>query len=555
MLTVDENAFCDNMKCIYWLAKHEIAHSHFTSLLDFCVLMGNDTLPMLEKARNLNYRSEQTKAEILTCIGSALEEDLLERVSKSPYYSIIFDEATDITVHKQLGVCIQYIDQQSACVQVQFLKLLELSQGTADVICDAIIKYISEYASINLDLEKLAGGATDGASVMVGSLSGVVTRIKRIVPKFISTHCSAHRLQLAACDAADSTSTIKQFQCIVNQVYVFFSRSTNRSAQLQEMEKVYNQPSVTVKQPTETRWLSCEAAVNSLRKCLSSVKAVCEQEAIKGDATALGLATQISKSNFIALLLFMSDLLSLLANLSRCLQVSTLNLLSVEQHVQDTIASLKSLQENVFSSSYMSTLDVTLQSMEVTDNLDKSHIDNIAKEYISKLITNLQERFPEVHLLSLLGYFDPRNVEKATLLSMLELGEYLGIDGHQLWLEFSTYKIFVKRLPQQSIHSAMQAMYTPDVKDNMIVAYPLISDILARISVLPGSSAEAERVFSTMKRIKTPIRNRLKTSTVDNLVRISMVGPSISEWDPIPSLRKWERMGKRKITSSQTQKH
>ena len=113
------------------------------------------------------------------------------------------------------------------------------------------------------------------------------------------------------------------------------------------MEKVYSQPSVTVKQPTETRWLSCEAVVNSLRKCLSSVKAVCEQEAIKGDATALGLATQISKSNFIALLLFMSDLLLLLANLSRCLQVSTLNLLSVEHHVQDTIDSLKALQENV----------------------------------------------------------------------------------------------------------------------------------------------------------------------------------------------------------------
>ena len=33
----------------------------------------------------------------------------------------------------------------------------------------------------------------------------------------------------------------------------------------------------------------------------------------------------------------------------------------------------------------------------------------------------------------------------------------------------------------------------------MIAAYPLISDILARISTLPGSSAEVERVFSTMK--------------------------------------------------------
>ena len=80
------------------------------------------------------------------------------------------------------------------------------------------MKCISENALVPLEHKKLAGGATDGASVMVGTSSGVVTTIKHIIPKFISTHCSAHRLQLAACDAAESTSSIKQFQSIVNQV-------------------------------------------------------------------------------------------------------------------------------------------------------------------------------------------------------------------------------------------------------------------------------------------------------------------------------------------------
>ena len=39
-----------------------------------------------------------------------------------------------------------------------------------------------------------------------------------------------------------------------------------------------------------------------------------------------------------------------------------------------------------------------------------------------------------IHLLSLLGYFDPHNVYKAELMSMLEVGDILGVDGHQLWL-------------------------------------------------------------------------------------------------------------------------
>lgn len=152
-LTVDEDALCDSMKCMYWLAKHEVPNSLFCPLLDVCVLMGNTTLPMLDKAKNLNYRSEQIKAEFITCIGSSLEEQLLENLGKSPYFSIVIDECTDISVHKQLGICVQYIDHQSANVQVDFLKLIELPQGTADVICDVVITYLTKGS---LNLERLA---------------------------------------------------------------------------------------------------------------------------------------------------------------------------------------------------------------------------------------------------------------------------------------------------------------------------------------------------------------------------------------------------------------
>ncbi len=84
----------------------------------------------------------------------------------------------------------------------------------------------------------------------------------------------------------------------------------------------------------------------------------------------------------------------------------------------------------------------------------------------------------------------------------------------------------------------------------MTVLYPMISDLLARIIVLPAASAEVERVFSAMKRIKSPIRNRLKTVTTDCLLRISMEGPHESEWDPTQALRKWESSGNRKLTKT-----
>ena len=58
-------------------------------------------------------------------------------------------------------------------------------------LCCTVPDYLSVKAPVILDLQKMAGGATNGASVMVGSHMGVVTKIKDVVPKFISTHCSA----------------------------------------------------------------------------------------------------------------------------------------------------------------------------------------------------------------------------------------------------------------------------------------------------------------------------------------------------------------------------
>ena len=226
---------------------------------------------------------------------------------------------------------------------------------------------------------------------------------------------------------------------------------------------------------------------------------------MKEDAIALGLATHLSKPTFVAILLLMSDVLTLLANLSRLLHVSALNLLYVEGHVQDTIHALEILKDNPFESSYMSMLQDTLDSVEVGDSLEKQHLKKVAHDYISTLVTKLHERFPQVHLLSLLRYFDLRNVHKAELMSMLEVGDILGVDGHQLWLEFTTfYHSFIERLDNPTLYTAMHAINAqPTSKRKHDCCIALISDILAYISVLPGSSAKVERVFSVMKRIRS----------------------------------------------------
>ena len=80
VITADETAFSDALRCMYFLVKREIAHTtNFAELQSLCVLLGNTTLPLLQKARNLNYLSK-TMGEMVAAIGLALELDILREI-------------------------------------------------------------------------------------------------------------------------------------------------------------------------------------------------------------------------------------------------------------------------------------------------------------------------------------------------------------------------------------------------------------------------------------------------------------------------------------------
>ena len=196
VITADETAFSDALRCMYFLMKGEMAYTtHFADLQSLCILLGNTTLPLLRKARNLNYLSKQTMGEMVASIGLALEADMLEKIRSSRYFSIIIDEATDLSVTKSLGLCIQYLDNE-ANIRVRAVKVIELKHGTAEAITDAVFNYLS---ASSLDQQKLAGGACDGASVMTGPLTGVIARIKLKVPPVSSDSLCCASLVFSCC--------------------------------------------------------------------------------------------------------------------------------------------------------------------------------------------------------------------------------------------------------------------------------------------------------------------------------------------------------------------
>ena len=227
VLTVDGDAFCDALKCLYWLAKQEIPHTtNYRSLRELCVALSNDSLIKLNESKSHFYTSEQSMHEMLEAISVTLESSHIDDVTRSLYYSIIKDESTDLSTSKQLAIVVQYLNLATAESECKFLKMLDMSKyitADAENIVSCIKIYFQKTQSISL--EKLAGASCDGAFVMLGKHTGVMTRLKSDVPHLIVTHCAAHRIALAASDAAKAEPWFKVFETSLNAVYAYFSRS------------------------------------------------------------------------------------------------------------------------------------------------------------------------------------------------------------------------------------------------------------------------------------------------------------------------------------------
>ena len=101
---------------------------------------------------------------------------------------------------------------------VKYLKLMELSKGTADIITDAIVDYLTSKAPVMLDIQKMVGDACDGESVMLGVHNGVVSRLKAKVSHFIRTHCAAYRLSLAASHVSSVSKRVQRIKSILKQI-------------------------------------------------------------------------------------------------------------------------------------------------------------------------------------------------------------------------------------------------------------------------------------------------------------------------------------------------
>ena len=127
-------------------------------------------------------------------------------VKEADYFTIIADEAKDISKHEQLSICLRYV--YKGIIHERFFGFVRAEEINASALAEYILKVLSE---LNLSISDCISECYDGASVMSGCYSGVSTRILDMNPKVIYIHCCAHRLNLVLVDTCRSVAAASDF--------------------------------------------------------------------------------------------------------------------------------------------------------------------------------------------------------------------------------------------------------------------------------------------------------------------------------------------------------
>ncbi|XP_033747072.1 zinc finger protein 862-like [Pecten maximus] len=412
--------------------------------------------------------------------------------------------------------------------------------------------------------------ASDGASVMTGKANGVGARVRADhSPRLLQVHCVAHRLALAARQACRDVPLFDDFQRSLKLIYRYFHNSAVRYNQLRAVEALLqddNMRCLSLKEPASSRWLSLEAAVTAILDTYPALLVTLDSDAAKGstagNAEAKGLLNRIKPVTFVLTTAFLKDVLSCVGKLSKVFQRDHVDVDTVNVMVDATLQKLESIKtdngrhpQEVYDK--LQQRDGYYQDVKIQDRQSmRIQFQTEANKYLDKLCENLRDRFEQdslgkIQMLNIILNPEclPSSLTAVTAHGKEELQTLVDLyggedpldDGDQLKEDFEQFKCVLKSLRGKSL------------KDSCVHIVSKYSDVFPDFAILaqillaaPMTSVACERGFSSQNRLKTKARSCLKHATVTKLIRISEEGPSVTDFDPTVSIRKFVKTKQRR---------
>lgn len=443
------------------------------------------------------YLSNTVQNELLECCYSVYQDEIMKQIKDAQFLAIMADETTDTSQTTQLVIVFRYLFNNQ--IREQFWGFFNPESTDAEGISKVLLKELAKV--IPNDFSKLIGQTFDGASVMRGNNKGVKVKIQDVYRNAHFVHCYAHQLNLIL-KSSSKSKNVARFFGQITAIANYFTRSPNRIKILGDFMKT------KIASSSNTRWNFSSRAVSTIQKnydgildCLTKIDETVK-ETSKIDAATLMKYMQ-SKS-FLSYVELFNSILIHVSILFNQLQSRQTDISKVKAFIQQFKSQLQLIKEKYEESDKtQSEID---EAIEVITNIDEEI--NIRLEFKGHLLAeslfdNL--RFAEFNTL----------FPADTFKNVMEAFPFLNGDSLRQELEILYSRQEFTEL--SSLSDILECIVTT----NLMKFFPETCKLLHVLLTIPMTTVDPERKFSTLKRIKSEIRNRMGDDRLNSLTAIS----------------------------------
>ncbi|XP_056089373.1 zinc finger MYM-type protein 1-like [Rhinichthys klamathensis goyatoka] len=487
----------------------------FRGLVNFASSLDAALKEHLEGATVFRGTSKTIQNELLDCMLTVVKEYIHEEVTAADYIAIQADETSDVSVQCQLALVLRYIDRYNV-IQERFFEFIPIENANAENIAQALLERMSALIPPK-DKTKLIAQAYDGASVMRGATGGVQRKVMDVYENAHYVHCYAHQLNLVMQQATSKIPKVSVFFSELGGFCAFFSRSPKRTSVLDDVV------GSRLPRACATRWNFHSRSVNTvyehrddLLKCFKTI-----QDSGNFDAVTVreagGFVRMLEDGTFCFFLQLFHKIMPHVDMLFQQLQKRNIDPIFIKAAICNFADSIRNIRSSIF------TVQEEIPAAKRQRTLGPAEQHRIAIEVCDTIWAQTKERFAFTgHLVSstlLQGELFSQHAKtfpSAALNATVEA--YPMLNKARLKTELS----LVYENPEFEKCSGAVPLYQFFMENNLQCTFSETVNLLKILITTPMTSAESERCFSTLKRIKTFLRSTMSQERLNALAMLSM---------------------------------
>ena len=491
----------------------------FRGLVDLVSQFDSALKSHLESNSLFKGISKTVQNEILNSMFEVCREEIQNEIKSSEFLAVMTDETTDISEKSQVVITFRYVKKDKPVERFWgFFNPVDMTAETLASLVEAELTPL-----IGQKPEKLVAQTYDGAAVLSGVNRGVQARLKEIYNNAYFVHCYAHQLNLIVQKAASQNQRVRVFFASLSGIPTFFSRSPLRMSAL---ERITNNRRIP--RPSGTRWNFKSRTVNmvyelreELDECFSTLATSNSTETV---SAAIGLKRMMNDPEFLFWLKFFSKIMPHIDVFYNQVQARNIDALQVSGFVTTLKANIQKVR-NACDTMDMSYCDVNTRRPETFVECRRE-----AQEVCDSILLQCQERFKFTGHLEASNILDRNSFNlfaKQFPVSILDsiTSLYPCLDKLKLKSELEVLYIRQDLGSFKGLTGLLQSFETL----NLTATFCEFTKLLKILITTPMTTAESERSFSTLNRIKTFLRNTMLNERLNALAMLSIEKRMVTE--------------------------